>query len=72
MQVNILISSDVGGVRTPMLVTPFGEDAAIPQHLCAMQWRSLATTDTDDRLLRVRRLRIGAEIACRGYSLLAA
>jgi hypothetical protein len=72
MQVNVLVSNGVGDGNTPILVTLFGEDAAIPQHLLAMHWRSLATADTDDRLIRARRLRIEAEIACRGYSLLTA
>lgn len=72
MQVNVLVANNFGGDTTPLLVTPFGDDAGIPEHLKVMHWRGLATTDTDDRLLRVRRSRIEAEIACRGYSLLAA
>jgi hypothetical protein len=71
MQVNVLVPDDAVDGATPILVTPFGDEAQIPQHLQTMHWRSLATADTDDRLLRVRRLRIEAEIACRGYSLIA-
>lgn len=69
MMLNVMVSDDVGGAQKPLLVTPFGDNAAIPEHLTNMHWRSLATAGADDRLLRARRQRIEAEIACRGYSL---
>lgn len=72
MQVNVLVTDGADGVRTPLLVMPFGTDASIPDHLREMHWRELATATTDDRLLRRQRDRIEAEIACRGYSMLAA
>lgn len=71
MQVNVMVTDGADGVDTPLLVLPFGTDAPIPDHLKTMRWRELATASTDDRLLRRRRPRIEAEIACRGYSMLA-
>ena len=71
MQVSVLVKDGCDGEETPLLVLPFGSEAVIPQHLRRMHWRELATASTDDRLLRTRRFRVEAEIACRGYSMLA-
>lgn len=72
MQVNVLVRDGVDDQRTPLLVLPFGEAGTLPISLRTMRWRELATATTDDRLLRSKRLRIEAEIACRGYSLIGA
>lgn len=72
MQVNVLVRDGADEEDTPLLVLPFGLEGTIPQHLRQMHWRELATTSTDDRLLRTRQRRIEAEIACRGYSMLGA
>lgn len=71
MQVNVHVSQNGVGTKTPLLVTPFGEEGVIPDDLKGMGWRCLATAFTDDRLLRLQRRRIELEISCRGYSLLA-
>ena len=72
MQVNVLVRDGADADDTPLLVLPFGCEAAIPEHLCKVRWRELATAMTDDRLLWPGQSRIEADIALQGYSLLAA
>ncbi len=68
MQVNVLIARGGEEFAPELLVLPYGPMAAIPRHLQALDWRHLAVTMTDDKLLGAAGPRIRADIAQNEYA----
>lgn len=69
MQVNVFIARN-GESRQTLLVMPYGPVAAIPDHLQHQNWRSLATTTSDDVLLQGNHDTICEELRRYGFALL--
>jgi hypothetical protein len=51
-----------------MLVLPYGPQAAIPRHLQGLDWRHMAVTMADDRLLGATHWKIEADLIRQGYA----
>ena len=71
MRVNVFVATDDGKSPHDLLVLPYGPMAGIPAHLQHLDWRNLATTLTDDKLLGKGAAEIEAAIARDGYALVA-
>lgn len=71
MQVNVFVASKASGEPPTILVLPFGPTAVIPRHLLALDWRHLAVTMTDDRLIGAPAVDVEAAIGQHGYALLS-
>jgi hypothetical protein len=69
MQVNVFISTTHDGEEPSLLVLPFGPQASIPRHLQGIDWRHLAVTSPEDKLLGASAREIDAAIAGHGYAL---
>lgn len=69
-EVNILVTDDLEHA-SPFLVLPYNSPLQLPLHLRHLNWRNMATTTTDDRLLRHSRARIEAEFSLQGYAVVA-
>lgn len=69
MRVNVFIAQNDGQAPHELLVLPYGPLAGIPRHLKHLDWRNLATTLSDDKLLGRSGANIQADIARQGYSL---
>lgn len=69
MKVNVFIAQDDGKTPRELLVLPYGPLGGIPEHLQHLEWRNLATTLTDDKLLSRYGTKIDADIRQQGYSL---
>jgi hypothetical protein len=68
MQVNIFVSEVIqDGQPSTMLVLPVGPDAKIPKHLQNIEWRYLATTEADDRIIGMERGEVEVAISTDGY-----
>jgi hypothetical protein len=73
MQVNVFVS-DVrqDGEPAQLLVLPYGPLAAIPGHLQNIEWRYLATTEADDRIIGLPAGEVEVALANDGYVVVAA
>lgn len=69
MQVNVFISKTVSGDPPILLVLPFGPLVAIPSHLRDIEWRHLAVTMSDDRLLGASAETVEYAMERNGYAL---
>ncbi len=58
MQVNVFISEVREGEEPTLLVLPYGPQASIPEHLHGIEWRNLAVTSSEDKLLGEHAVRI--------------
>lgn len=68
MQVNVFISDAREGEAPTLLVLPYGPMAAIPRHLQGLEWRHLAITSPQDKLLGAAPEVIEAGIVENGYA----
>ena len=72
MQVNVFISTPAAVDEVPsLLVLPYGPAAAIPRHLQGLEWRHLATTMSDDKLLGASAADVQQRIERDGYAVVA-
>lgn len=71
MQVNVFVTRETDTSKYSLLVLPYGENNAIPIELQHLQWRHLATTRMDDRLLANSEPVIRAQMDMTGYGLVS-
>ncbi|MHA6690611.1 hypothetical protein [Devosia sp. A449] len=69
---NVFVAANDRKTPHELLVLPWGPLGGIPDHLQHLDWRNLATTMTDDKLLGNEAERIKAEIASKGYAIVRA
>ncbi|MHA6731183.1 hypothetical protein [Devosia sp. A369] len=66
---NVFIAADGEKTQHELLVLPYGPLGGIPAHLRHLDWRNLATTMTDDKLLGMSPAWVEAAITRNGYAL---
>ncbi|AVF02923.1 MULTISPECIES: hypothetical protein [Devosia] len=69
MQVNVFVSKASEGEEPALLILPYGPAAAIPPHLQGLEWRHLAITSPEDKLIGADTGEIEVSIAEHGYAL---
>lgn len=72
MRVNVFVAVNDGKTPHDLLVLAYGPLAGIPAHLEHLDWRNLATTMTNDKLLGASAHSIEDSIARDGFALVPA
>lgn len=69
MRVNVFVARNDGKTPHDLLVLPYGPLGGIPQYLMHLDWRNLATTMSDNKMLGRSAAAIEEDIALCGYAL---